>query len=90
MVVVVVVVGLGGDGLRLRLSPCATEELDAVDVVSCAVAVVSLGPLGFEELVSELVSESMRSQGVQRRKVRTRKRGKECRIISEANSVFLC
>ena len=46
MLVVVVggVVGVGGGGgLELRLSPCATEELDAVDVVSCALAVVSSG-----------------------------------------------
>ena len=39
----VVVVGVVGGGLEPRLSPCATEELDAVDVVSCALAVVSSG-----------------------------------------------
>ena len=38
------VVGFGGGGgLEPRLSPCSMEELDAVDVVSCALAVVSSG-----------------------------------------------
>ena len=41
----------GGGGLEERLSLCPTEELDAVDVVSFALAVMSLGALGFEELV---------------------------------------
>ena len=53
--VVVGVVGGGGLGLEPRLSLCATEELDAVDVVSSALAVVSLGSLGFEELVFESI-----------------------------------
>ena len=47
------VVGLGGGGLELRLSPCPMEELDAVDVVSVALAVASLGSSGFEALVFE-------------------------------------
>jgi hypothetical protein len=42
-----VVVGLGGGGLEPRLFPWPMAELDAVDVVSCALAVVSLGSLGF-------------------------------------------
>ena len=52
------VVGLvvGGGGLELRLSPCATEELDAVDVVSCALAVDSLGSLGVAALLFESIS----------------------------------
>ena len=37
------VVGFGLGGLELRLSPSPMEELDAVDVVSCALAVVSSG-----------------------------------------------
>ena len=37
-----VVVG-GGGGFELRLSPCPMAGLDAVDVVSFASAVVSLG-----------------------------------------------
>ena len=45
------VVGPGGGGLEPRLSSCPLEELDAVVVVSCALAVVSLGPLGCEEVV---------------------------------------
>ena len=52
--VVGLVVG-GGGGLELRLSPCATEELDAVDVVSFALSVVSLGSLGFEEPAFEFI-----------------------------------
>ena len=35
--------GPGGGGLELRLSPCPMEGLDAVDVVSFALAVVFLG-----------------------------------------------
>ena len=50
-----VVVGFVGGGLELRLSPCATEELDAVDVVSFALTVVSLGSLGFEEPAFEFI-----------------------------------
>ena len=46
---------VGGGGLELRLSPCATEELDAVDVVSFALSVVSLGSLGFEEPAFEFI-----------------------------------
>ena len=45
----VVVVG----GLEPRRSPCPTEELDGVDavgVVSCALAVVSFKALGFESI----------------------------------------
>ena len=45
------VVGLGGGGLEPRLFPWPMAELDAVDVVSCALAVVSLGSLGVEEVV---------------------------------------
>ena len=48
--------GPGGGGLELRLYPWPLEELGAVDVVSCALAVVSLGSLGFEELVVESIS----------------------------------
>ena len=44
-----------GGGLELRLSPCATEELDAVDVVSFALSVVSLGSLGSEEPAFEFI-----------------------------------
>ena len=51
-----VVVGLGGGGLELRLSPCPMEELDAVDVVSLALAVASLGSLGFEERACESIT----------------------------------
>ena len=76
---------VGGGGLELRLSPCATEELDAVDVVSCAVAVVSLGPLGFEELVSELVSESMTVARRNGERFEREKGGKSV-VLSEANS----
>ena len=51
-----VVVGLvGGGGLEPRLSLCATEELDAVDavdVVSCALVVVSSG---FNALASDSI-----------------------------------
>ena len=52
-----VVVGLvvGGGGLELRLSPCATEELDVADVVSFKLRVVSLGSLGFEEPAFEFI-----------------------------------
>ena len=51
------VVGLvvGGGGLELRFSPCATEELDAVDVVSFKLRVDSLGSLGFEEPAFESI-----------------------------------
>ena len=41
----------GGGGLEPRLSPCPMAELDAVDVVSCAVVVVSLGSMSCEEVV---------------------------------------
>jgi hypothetical protein len=51
LLVVVVVGVVGGGGLEERLSPCPMEELDAVDVVSCALTVVSLGSLGVEEVV---------------------------------------
>ena len=51
----VVVVDGGGGGLEPRLSRCPTEELVAVGVVSVALAVVSLGSLGFEELVVESI-----------------------------------
>jgi len=51
----VVVVGAGGGGLELRLSPWSMEELDAVDGTSLALAVVSLGSLGFEALVFESI-----------------------------------
>ena len=51
----VVVVGVVGGGLEPRLSPCATEELDAVDVVSFKLRVVSLGSLGFEEPAFEFI-----------------------------------
>ena len=52
----VVVVGVvGGGGLEERLSPCATEELDAVGVVSCALPVVSLGSMGFAALLFESI-----------------------------------
>jgi hypothetical protein len=53
-----VVVGLvvGGGGLEPRLSPCPMAELDAVDVVSFALAVVlSIGSMGFEELAFESI-----------------------------------
>jgi hypothetical protein len=61
----VVVVGVvGGGGLELRLSPCATEELDAVDVASVALAVVSLGSLGVEELVAESMTVVQTTQRV--------------------------
>jgi hypothetical protein len=50
-----VVVGFGLGGLELRLSPSPMEELDAVDVVSCALAIISLGSLGFEALVFESI-----------------------------------
>ena len=49
------VVGPGGGGLELRLSPCPMEELDAVDVVSSALAVASLDSLGFEALLFESI-----------------------------------
>ena len=49
------VVDLGSGGLEPRLSPCPIEELDAVDVVSFALAVVSLGSMGVEELVFESI-----------------------------------
>ena len=51
----VVVVGAGGGGLELRLSPWSMEELDAVDGTSLALTVVSLGSLGFEALVFESI-----------------------------------
>ena len=49
------VVGGAGGGLELRLSRCPMEELDAVDVVSFALTVGSLGSLGFEVLVVESI-----------------------------------
>ena len=52
------VVGLGGGGLEPRLSPCPMEELDAVDVVSSALAVDSLGSLGFAALLFESIPEA--------------------------------
>ena len=54
-----VVVGPGGGGLEERLSLCPMEDLGAVDVVSFALAVVSLGSLGFEELVSVSITVAM-------------------------------
>ena len=58
-----VVVGPGGGGLELRLSPCPMEGLDAVDVVSFALAVVFLGS---KALVSDsiLVAMALRRQDV--------------------------
>jgi hypothetical protein len=53
-----VVVGPGGGGLEPRLSPCPMEELDAVDDVSCALAVVSLGSLDFNAFVFESIPVS--------------------------------
>ena len=53
--VVGLVVGGGGLEFKLRFSPCATEELDAVDVVSFKLRVVSLGSLGFEEAAFEFI-----------------------------------
>ena len=47
----VVVGGGGGGGFELRLSSCPVATLDAVGVVSFALADVSLGSLGFEALV---------------------------------------
>jgi hypothetical protein len=41
----------GGGGLEERLSLCPTEELDAVDAVSCALAAVSQGSMSCEEVV---------------------------------------
>ena len=51
----------GGGGLEESLSLCPTEELDAVDVGSCALAVVSLGSLGVEELLSESMTVNGRN-----------------------------
>ena len=51
-----VVVGPGGGGLEERRSPCLMEELDAVDVVSFALAVVSLG---FKAPVSDSILAAM-------------------------------
>ena len=51
-----VVVRPGGGGLEPRLSPCPMEELDAVDVVSSALAVDSLGSLGVAALLFESIS----------------------------------
>ena len=51
-----VVVGPGGGGLEERRSPCPMEELDAVDVVSFALAVVSLGS---KALVSDSILAAM-------------------------------
>ena len=48
--------GLSGVGLELRLSPCPMEELDAVDVVSVALSVASLGSSGFEEPARESIT----------------------------------
>jgi len=52
LVVVGLCFGGGGGGLELRLSPCATEELDVADVVSFKLRVVSLG---FEEPAFEFI-----------------------------------
>ena len=49
------VVGFGGGGSQERLSPCPMAELDAVDVGSFTLTVVSLGSPGFEELVFESI-----------------------------------
>ena len=46
----------GGGGLELRLSPCPMEGLDAVDVVSFALAVVFLGS---KALVSDSILVAM-------------------------------
>ena len=51
-----VAVGPGGGGLEERRSPCPMEELDAVDVVSFALAVVSLGS---KALVSDSILAAM-------------------------------
>ena len=45
----------GAGSTHYLLSPCPMEELDAVDVVSVALAVASLGSLGFEVLVFESI-----------------------------------
>ena len=47
--------GPGGGGVELRLCPCPMAELDAVDVVSSALAVASLGSLGFEARACESI-----------------------------------
>jgi len=60
----VVVVDGGGGGLEPRLSRCPTEELVAVGVVSVELAVVSLGSLGFEELVVESIPVATAPQRV--------------------------
>ena len=49
------VVGFGLGGLEERLSPSPMEELDAVDVASCALAVVFSGSPGFEEPAFESI-----------------------------------
>ena len=63
----VVVVDGDGGGLEPRLSRCPIEELDAVDVVSSALAVVSLGSLGFEELVVESIPVATTLRGIVRK-----------------------
>ena len=50
-----VVVGGGGGGFKLRLSSCPVATLDAVGFVSFALADVSLGSLGFEALVFDII-----------------------------------
>ena len=52
------VVGPGGGGLELRLSPCPMAGLDAVDVVSFAPAFASLGS---KVLVSDSILAAMGS-----------------------------
>ena len=47
--------GPGGGGLEERRSPCPMAGLETVDVVSFALAVGSLGSLGFEVLVVESI-----------------------------------
>ena len=46
----------GAGSTHYLLSPCPMEELDAVDVVSLALAVASLGSLGFEEPARESIT----------------------------------
>jgi len=50
-----VAVGFGLGGLELRLSPSPMEELDAVGVASCELAVVFWGSPGFEEPAFESI-----------------------------------
>ena len=57
------VVGLGGGGLELRLSPCPMEELDAVDVVSVALALAVVS-VGFNAVVSDSIFGNGSTRGV--------------------------